>query len=373
MRSDTGRLVQLTSRRALQDPAGYHPDADQQIWPTMRETTSYLLEDAQKARRDRDAYYRKGLEYLGNNSIRGVLCGRQCRFHWNINLYVEMMSWCNGKCWFCINRVNYQQPDTSDQNFIERFEETLQQVRFLDPSVQLAGGEPTLLPERTRAVMELVRKYQLRKPVITSNGSGLVEDHKLLDDIQPILAHLNISRHHDDQGQLNQIMGFANPLGNTELLEILRAHPIAEKIRLNCCLQADGIRSFEDIERYLDWALGMGVQNVCFSTLSRLPEDYMYQEELVRLAREKYVDLAPIADSVTRDPRFAFLKFHSGSHCMYEVWRYTRGSRSCVVVLATSNNHFARALDQIDDLFELLVFHADGVLTGSWNRHCKVV
>jgi molybdenum cofactor biosynthesis enzyme MoaA len=339
----------------------------------MRETTSYILEDAIRARHDRAAHFQKGLEYLSQNAIRGLLQGRPYRFHWNINLYVELASWCNGKCWFCINRVNYRQEDTSDERFVASFDEVVRRVRFLDPTVQLAGGEPTILPDRTRAVVELIRRHRLRKPVMTCNGSGLVRDGALLDDLAPVLAHINISRHHDDERQLNALMGFHNPLDNASLAEIVRGHPIGEKLRLNCCLQVGGIETAADVHRYLEWALGMGVRNVCFSTLSRLPGDYMYQEEFVRLAGERYADLGPVVDAITGDPRFTFLKFHTGSHCMYEVWRYTHRDRTCVVVFATSDNNFARALDDVDDLIELLVLHADGVLAGSWNRHRKVM
>ena len=47
----------------------------------MRETTSYLLEDALVARSDRDAIFQKGLDYLESNSIRGLLRNRRYRFH----------------------------------------------------------------------------------------------------------------------------------------------------------------------------------------------------------------------------------------------------------------------------------------------------
>jgi len=339
----------------------------------MRDTTSYMLEDAIHARQDRTGHFRRGFDYLKQNAIKGTLLGRRYRFHWNINLYVELASWCNGKCWFCINRVNYRQDDTSDDRFVASFEKAVQQVRFLDPTVQLAGGEPTILPDRTRAVLDIICKYRLRKPVMTCNGSGLVRDQGLLDSLAPVLDHLNISRHHDDHDHLGALMGFKNPLDNVLLAEIVRDHPIGEKLRLNCCLQVGGIETAVDVRRYLDWALDMGVRNVCFSTLSRLPGDYMYQEEFVRLAKERYVDIGPVVDAITCDPRFTFTKFHTGSHCMYEIWQYARGDRSCVVVFATSDNNFARDLDDVDDLIELFVLHADGVLAGSWNRHRKVV
>lgn len=337
----------------------------------MRETTSYRLEDALAARENRDAFFRKGLEYLAANSIAGRLGNRNCRLHWNVNLYVEMMSRCNGRCAFCINRVKYGRTDIPDDRYIQKLEAAIQLTRFLDPSIQLVGGEPTIFPGRMRAVFELIGKYRLRKPVITSNGSGLAENRDLLDHIEPMLAHLNISRHHDDDGRLNRIMGFVNPMTNAVLAELLKTHRIAAKIRLNCCLLGNGIAAYPDVERYLAWALDLGVSNVCFSTLSNLPADYFYDDELVRESRQNTVDFAAIMRAVAADPRFRFVKFHSGSHCMYEVWQYARDGRSCAVVFATSNNHFAEELDSMEDLFELLVFHAEGVLAGSWNRDCK--
>lgn len=338
----------------------------------MRETTSYLLEDALAARSDRDAFYQKALDYLDRNSIRGLLSNRMYRFHWNINFYVEMLGHCNGRCSFCINRVSYDHRDIPDSQFIENLEESIKLVRFLDPSIQLVGGEPSIVPKRLRATFELIQKHGLRKPVITSNGSGLLENRALFDDIEPLVAHLNISRHHDDDGTLNRMMGFKNPLDNTALTDFLQTYP-ASKIRLNCCLLNSGIRSHADIERYLAWALKMGIKNVCFATLSQLPDDYYYETELVQQTQENTVDFEAIMSAVTEDPRFTFTKFHTGSHCMYEVWHYSREGQSCVVVFATSNNYFARELDCIDDLIELLVFHADGVLAGSWNRHCKIL
>jgi MoaA/NifB/PqqE/SkfB family radical SAM enzyme len=339
----------------------------------MRDTTSFLLEDALASRHDRDVYFQKGLDYLGQNSIRGILGDQRYRFHWNINLYIETLAHCNGSCAFCINRVNYDHKDIPDSRFIRNLEESIKLVRFLDPSIQLVGGEPTIVPNRLRAIFELIGKYGLRKPVITSNGSGLVKDPALVDDIEPLLAHLNISRHHDDDRTLNTIMGFENPLDNAMLAGLLQTYPIASKIRLNCCLLGDGIQSYADIERYLIWALNLGVKNVCFSTLSKLPDDYYYEAGLVEQSKENTVEFAAIMNAVSADSRFKFIKFHTGSHCMYEVWQYGRDGRSCVVVFATSNNYFARKLDGIDDLVELLVFHADGVLAGSWNRNCKII
>ncbi len=339
----------------------------------MRETASFLLEDALACRENRDAYFQKGLDYLSSNSIGGMIRDKRYRFHWNINLYIETLKHCNAHCAFCINEVNFEHQDIADEKFLHNLEKAIATVRFLDPSIQLVGGEPSIAPKRVRAIFELIQKYELRKPIITSNGSGFVLHDGLLEDIAPQLAHLNISRHHDDEEMGNKIMGFENPLTNALLAEMMRDKTIAPKIRLNCCLLECGIRTYEDMERYLAWAMQMGVNNICFSTLSALPDDYFYDPKIIEQTSKNAVHINPLMTKVTEDARFSFLKFHTGSHCMYEVWQYTRNGKKCVVVFTVSNNHFARKLDQMDDLIELLVFHADGVLAGSWNRDCKVI
>jgi pyruvate-formate lyase-activating enzyme len=338
----------------------------------MRKTTSFLLKDAISARENRDEYFRTGLEYLQNNAIAGQLNGKRFRFHWNINLYIDMTAKCNGKCKFCINNVNFDREDIPDGQFIKKLQETLKSIRFVDPSIQIVGGEPTVHPKRLKAIIDLIRKYRMRNPVVGTNGSGILNS-SLLDYIEPVIDHMNISRHHFDDSQLNRLMGFSNPLNNSELYKVMQEHPVAKKIRFNCCLLKDNIDSFERISAYIEWALEMGVRNLCFSTLSRLPNDYMYTNDFVEHSKYYSIDFSSIMARVNEDPRFEFIKFHTGSHCMYEVWEYRQASRSCVIVFATSNNNFAQDLDGFDDLIELFVFHSDGVLAGSWNRNCKIL
>lgn len=338
----------------------------------MRETESYLLEDAIRARNDRHEFFTKGFNYLDENAILGTLNGKVCRFYWNINLYIDMLSECNGNCSFCINRVNYKREDVPDNIFLKNLEESVQLVRFLNPSIQIAGGEPTLAPNRMYSVLDLVQKYGLRNPVINTNGSGLI-NQELLNHIEPVIAHVNISRHHDNKDTADSLMGLVNPLDNNILKEIIQTHALGPKIRLNCCLLNNGIQTYEDVVRYLNWALKMGVRDVCFSALSQLPYEYIYNSKFIKRCEDKSPDFESIMASVTDDPRFAFLKFHVGSHGMYEIWQYSKKHQHCNVVFAISDNNFARKLDEIDHLFELLVFHSDGVLTGSWNRLCKVI
>ena len=338
----------------------------------MRKTTSFLLQDAMNARDNRNGYFQNGLDYLQNNSIAGQLNGRQLRFHWNVNLYIDMTAKCNGKCNFCINSVIFSRKDIPDDRFIKNLEDTFKMIKFIDPSIQIVGGEPTVNPKRLMAVIDLIKKYNMRKPVLGTNGSGIL-NRNLLDYVEPVIEHMNISRHHFDDEKLNRLMGFDNPLNNRELDKIMKDHPVSKKIRFNCCLLKDNIDSFEKLKQYINWAMKMGVGNLCFSTLSTLPNDYVYTTEFIAQSKYYRIDLSSIMAKVNEDPDFSFIKFHTGSHCMYEVWEYRAASGYCVIVFATSNNNFAQELDGFDDLIELLVFHCDGVLAGSWNRNCKVL
>lgn len=338
----------------------------------MAQTSSYLLEDAVLARKKRNEYFQTGLDYLDRNSINGEINDKRWRFYWNINLYIDITAKCNGKCRFCINNVNFTREDINDDEYIKNLRTSLESIRFLDPSVQIVGGEPTIRTKRLYAIIELIKEFNVRKPILGTNGSGLCRT-EVLDHIEPAFQYINISRHHYDYDRLKQIMEFENPLDNTRLEHIAKNHPAGRKIRLNCCLLSDNIDSFSEISNYLSWAMEIGIKNVCFSTLSNLPSGYIYQDEFIAFSRQNNVDLNGIMQKITEDPRFGFVKFHTGSHCMYEVWNFTEFGCSCNVVFATSNNHFAQLLDDSDDLIEQLIFHTDGTLTGSWNRNRKVI
>ncbi|MBN2535036.1 MAG: radical SAM protein [Spirochaetales bacterium] len=338
----------------------------------MRETTSFLLEDAINARENRNKYFQKGLAYLQNNSIMGIINEKKMRFHWNINFYIDMFGKCNANCQFCINRVNFTRDDISDTEFIRKLDHAIKKTRFLDPSIQIVGGEPTIRPERLFAIIDLIKKYGLRKPIIGTNGSGII-DYDILDYVEPVIDHLNISRHHFIDFESDRLMGFSNPLDNSRLIGIMNKHPVAKKIRLNCCLLKNYIDSYEKIIEYIDWALGIGIKNICFSTLSKLPENYIYQKDFIKQSEYYAIDFGGIMDAVKENSHFDFIKFHTGSHCMYEVWNYNHAGTSCPIVFATSDNNYARMLDNLDDLIELLVFHSDGTLAGSWNKNCKIL
>ena len=333
---------------------------------------SYILDDAIVARWNRDRYYQAGLDYRIKNSIPCKINGKQWSLYWNINIYVDLSSKCNANCAFCINRVNFTRKDVTDDFYINNFYQSVKAVRFLDPSIQIVGGEPTLLPDRLYALTDTISKFNLRKPVLGTNGFGLCNEN-LIKRITPAFQHINISRHHYDDEMRNQVMEFKNPLDNEKLSLLVRNKEFGHKIRLNCCLLSGYIDDFGKVVNYLNWAIEMGIRNVCFSTLSVLPENYIYNLCLVNYSKLQTVDFNSLMNDVTSNSHFSFVKFHSGSHCMYEVWNYTNEQGSCVVVFSTSNNHYSQLLDQTEEMIEQMVFHTDGVLTGSWNRNCKKI
>jgi len=183
--------------------------------------------------------------------------------------------------------------------------------------------------------------------------------------------HINISRHHYDEELINKIFGFRNSMDNASLHQIMNSHPIAKKIRLNCCLLKDYLDSYEKIINYIHWAMEMGIRNICFSTLSKLPDNYIYQKQFLDHSKYHDIDFISIMNKVSENKDFKFIKFHTGSHCMYEVWEYSNKSASVIIVFTTSNNYFAQSLDNINDLIELMVFHTDGSLAASWNKKVK--
>jgi MoaA/NifB/PqqE/SkfB family radical SAM enzyme len=334
-------------------------------------TTSYILSDALKVRENRNEAYKCAFKYLQKNYIPGIINQKELKLYWNINLYIDITAQCNCYCSFCINCVDFDRGEINDELYLEKLENAIQQIKHLEPSIQIIGGEPTLkkLKSRLSGILNLIKKYNLRKAVIGSNGSGFT-DIEFAEKINPYFSHINISRHHYDQIKLNQVWRFNNPLTNNHLQELVKSK-ISDKIRLNCCLLKGYIDNFEEINYFVEWAMDLGVKNICFATLSELPDNYIYPDSYIKKVDGFQIDFESIMNCVSNHKDYSFLKFHSGTHCMYEVWKKTYKNKECTIVFATSNNNFAKKLDLKSDLIELLVFHTDGTLTGSWNKNVK--
>ena len=183
---------------------------------------------------------------------------------------------CQARCPFCFSKasISTDQPQAKvDWNQVSQWLERAQ-AQGAERAVITGGGEPTLLPRASleRLVTESARYFG--KVVLITNGHvlAMAPDAERIERLEALhragLTVLAISRHHHDAANNEQLMQLATPV--EQLMESWReqrARWPRLRLRLICVLQRGGVEDRATLERYLDWAVAQGVQEVCFKEL----------------------------------------------------------------------------------------------------------
>jgi len=296
----------------------------------------------------------------------------------NANLSIYSGQTCNARCAFCVEELrpvsrggalsNQRTVEPDDDTYFSSLEESLRVLRALNPSVSVTGGEPSLDPRLPR-ILRTLASTGARKRTITTNGSGLLdvrEGKTVLDWIGECgLAHLNLSRADPDDKRNNQQMGFRRSLPREALGEIVqRARRAGVRVRLSCILVKEGVSDLEGIERYLEFARSVGVDNVIFRGLMQ-PDDRTAdsQNSVVRYSSDQRVALDPILAEISRSPNFEFRRQITGYYYYVEVWHH----RGIDVVFEEAD------LAQLEtekrahpDVIHELIFHPNAKLASTW-------
>lgn len=296
---------------------------------------------------------------------------KEYRVHPNVNLYVNPSPRCNARCAFCIARSDAPiDREKSDKEYLRRFEAGLKFLREqgIDHTALVLGGEPTI-DRKLPMILDLLKKYKVRNPVITTNGSRLKNWIREIND--STLAHINISRHHYLDAENRSIMVSRAVPTTKDLEEVLGRIDRRISIRLNANLIKGKIDSAGEAKRFLDWAIDLGVAHVAFSQLAALPEEGgLVAKAVVDYSLAHRVSIGPILDEIRRDRRFTRIKASSGSHYHYEVWTYkTPRGEATVVFKDIDMNKIDLDASFIDDL----VFHPNATLGGSWNPKERII
>jgi molybdenum cofactor biosynthesis enzyme MoaA len=317
----------------------------------------------------------------GNSTARRVvefeLWGRPVRVYANANLSVYSAQRCNARCPFCVEELRPASRGTElalqktvegdDRRYFECLERVLEALRPLDPSVSVTGGEPSLDP-RLPAVLRLLADRGARKRTLTTNGTGLLD----VREGRPVIGwitgtgmrHLNVSRAHPDREANARLMVLRDGLTAGQLRRVVEAARAGgTRVRLSCVLVRGAIDDFDGVLRYLDFAAGLGVDNVIFRQLMKTDPATAAEHFVVRFSDARRVPLEPVLDRVSGDGRFEFRRQIVGYYYYVEVWRY--GDTDVVFEEADLARLEAVKRERPDVIHEL-VFHPNGRLCSTW-------
>ncbi len=181
---------------------------------------------------------------------------------------------CPARCPFCFSKASVSDDMTTEPIDWRRVDEVLAaaHARGAQRAVITGGGEPTLVPapELLRLVSCCAARFAT--VVLITNGfkwgrlpeAGRAQALRELADAG--LRVLSLSRHHHDDAANAALMGLDS---KSEAVAATWARSGDTRLRLRwvCVLQTGGVEDRESLARYLDWAVGTGVGELCFKEL----------------------------------------------------------------------------------------------------------
>lgn len=295
----------------------------------------------------------------------------------NFNLSIFLDDYCNADCKFCVAQLRYETKGLmyqkehieNDETYLNRLEEVLKYIRPLNPSISITGGEPTM-SSRLVKVLRLIDKYNFRKRVITTNGSGLlkiIEGKNLLQHIiDNNFDHLNISRISYCENKNKEIMRYncnKNYCSNQDLAKIISQVKNSKlKIRLSCILLKDSINDLNKIKEYITFYKNLGINNFIFRELMG------YEKESVNKEKIEYCDLnkiklIDIKNELNCSNGFNKIKDILGYYYCVEIYKY----KNCIIATESADLKLQNEeIQRNKDIIYEMVFHTNGNLTNTW-------
>lgn len=183
---------------------------------------------------------------------------------------------CDAKCPFCFSGASIS------EEMRQRELRKTEIIGFLDHAklrgaqraVVTGGGEPLLykLPKLANLILEMKRRYP--KVVLITNGARLADqnEEKAIERWQALyqsgLTILAVSRPHWDDRQCAQSLGgLFYPF--QRLVSFANIMPKSQRIILRtvCLIQKPMVKSADDIRTYIEWAEGLGINQITFKEL----------------------------------------------------------------------------------------------------------
>lgn len=318
--------------------------------------------------------------YLPEEPVEKVLSGQPWKLRPGLTFtpYANPTA-CNAHCAFCSEELLRKDAERLTAHtligehgrYFEGLARAWEELAGFPMGLSLSGLEATSDPPWMLRLLELVRAHDALFPhrVLYTNGSGLCTHPALLD----ALAHarfdrVELSRCHPDEQKNQRVMRFERdqPVWRAAAFEdTARRLRARTPVKLVCILNALCVRTPEDVEQYVRWGLGLGVDRFVFRELSALGDAYhdgreaRWLEEHRVSARGLLDALHPTADSLREGWRFAGAT--SGYYYSNEVLRFEGAE-----VTVESASYVAHAEVLGRGVLQKLVFHSNGDLCGDW-------
>lgn len=286
-----------------------------------------------KLSRDREIeLFSEELDYYRiNNQFPVSLFGKEIiNIYKNINLQILVTNKCNLKCKFCIERSDDCDIIDDNNNPLDTLNYLLSQYNSsgICPNLSITGGEPSLNLSYLHRLINLIKKHEINRLNINSNGSFL--DPSLFP-----YTNINISKHHYEDVKNNEIFG-------KDREEYCKNFYYNHFINFQCVLLDGYIDSVDEIKKYIDFHIEHGIKRITFRGLSSLNVDKGYYEESIQFCNNQTVDVFKILNDISEDKDFEFIQQKIGDHYIYELYKY----KGITICFSYSNFTFLKQVEE---------------------------
>lgn len=308
----------------------------------------------------------------------------------NANLSIHVTDKCNADCAFCIAHLRYLndglvylKPEIEeDENYYIRLNQVLESMGDLNPSVSITGGEPSV-NRKLPTILTILAKHNVRKRTMTTNGTGLfyktnVPNKTVFDALESYqLEHLNVSRAHHDAKENARIMVMNEKLMPDGMLEeiVQDAARRGIKTRLSCALLKEGVSTYDDMMRYVEWGEKIGVDNVIFRQLMQFDDRTVKPGRIPIYCKKQEIDLMDLWPLMDQNKDLKIYHQVLGYYYYVEVRKYNDiNVVSEVADLRIINSQLDVFKEKFGQrtAFEM-VFHPNGNVCAGWNENEQIM
>lgn len=294
---------------------------------------------------------------------------------------------CNAHCAFCseellredAERLTAKTTIDDHDRYFAGLDRAWAELAGFPVGLSLSGLEATAAPDWMLRLLSLVEAHGplLPERVLYTNGTGLSTDERLI----PALARasfdrVELSRCHLDDRINHRIMRFdlAQPIRRYDVfartVQAILAAGVG--VKLVCILNAQGVSTIDDVERYIDGASELGVRRLVFRELSALGTLYRENNE-TRWIEKNRAPVRALMDAILAErgagrPGWELVGVTAGYYYYNEVYR--RGS---IEVTLEGSSYVAHRDAQHTGILQKLVFHSTGDLCGDWVPNAQVI
>jgi hypothetical protein len=291
---------------------------------------------------------------------------------------------CSARCVFCSETLVHRDAARVSAalrpgpDYFAGLARALAELRGLPLGLSLSGLEATDDPAWLCAALDVLTAADAASPfvdkVLYTNAAGLARDAAAL---VPRLAafgltRAEVSRHHHEAARNDGIMRFrpGERVAEQAVFEAaVRGLAGRVPVRLVCVVQRAGVSDLAGVQAYLEWAAGLGVDDVVLREFSRLHDLYRPNVTLRRIEDGRVAIESLLAAPADGHPDFAPVAVTRG----YYYWNARFRWRGRVDVTFETSDYATMKSRHGEDVLHKLVFHADGNLCGDWDPDRRVL